>query len=294
MAITFRPGGAPITDRPKEGRSALLYGPPFSGKTSTLQYDPTIRVLLLDLDKNSGVLDSVGNVDILGVSTIGDIQNIRAAIPHGTVNIPGVGKIALNYDLYVIDSFTTLEEAVKEYVVSSEFAPTRAREIKGRFGAQTDWDDLQRIEVKEFRDWQRLTRSHGVNVLWIGHDMEAKESTDFKKVIHLRLQGKQAAPGVMGATDGVFYMVKHKLRPAKDKPEMMHYGIHTDNLQEGTVTYKAGARMPARDRMKFPELIWWPKWGEIFRQLGSTTIPEKVKPDESKPSDSGSDQKTSG
>lgn len=286
MGITFKKGGAPVTDKPKEGRSALLYGPPFSGKTSTLQYDKSIRVLLLDLDKNSGVLDSVDNVDILGVNSLEDIQKIREAIASGAgfVIIEGI-KIILDYDLYVIDSFTTLEEAIKN-IIPTTFAPNRNREIKGRFGAQMDWDDLQRMEVDEFRNWQKLTRNgdKSINVLWIGHDMEAKESTDFNQIIQLRLQGKYAAPGIMGATDGIFYMFKQKIKPAKDKPEIMGYGVYTDNQVLGNTTYKAGARMPARARLSMPDVIWFPKWGDVFRQLGATILPE-AKKDESKSSD---------
>ena len=298
MAITFRKGNAPATEKPKEGRSALLYGPPFSGKTSTLQYDKSIRVLLLDLDKNSGVLDSVDNVDVLGVNTLEDVQAIRLAIASGAgyIVIPGLpGRLVLDYDLYTIDSFTTLEEAIKN-VIPVTFAPKRKREIEGRFGAQTDWDDLQRMEVDEFRQWQKLTRNgdKSINVLWMGHDMEARESTEFNQIIQLRLQGKYAAPGIMGATDGIFYMFKQKVKPAKDKPEIMGYGVYTDNQVHGNTTYKAGARMPARERMRMPDVIWWPKWGDIFRQLGSTILPEKVNPDAPAPSNSETSEKTSG
>lgn len=280
MAITFSRGNAPVEGKVKVGRSSILYGPPFSGKTSTLQYDKTIRVLLIDLDKNSGVLVNEGNVDIIGIDSYEDLVKIREGVAAGKYVVGGQA-IPMDYDLYVIDSFTTLEERIKRYV-ALDLAPNRKREIAERFGAQTDWDDLQRTEVYEFREWHDLTRraNNPINVLWIGHDMLTPDSGDFTKQIQLRLQGKYAAPGIMGATDGIFYMIKGMIK-IKDK-DVMGYGVYTnDTSTKDGVTYKAGARVPARERLQMPNVIWFPKWGEVYRTLGATNLPE-VKKDEQK------------
>lgn len=268
MAITFKPGGAAITgNKSKEGRSVVLYGPPFSGKTSTLQYDPSVRTLLIDLDKNSSVLEESANVTIIGCDTYQEYLDIKEGVRAGKYKVPGGPEIPMNYDLYVIDSFTRFEELIKEYVVEI-YAPKRNREIKGKFGAQTDWDDLQRIEIEEVRDWQAMTRrsANSVNILWIGHDMEARTSDEFNKTLQLRLQGKYAAPGIMGAVDAVFYMYKAK----NEQTGQMGFGIYT--MDKGPV--KAEARLPVKKRLQMPELIWFPKWGAIYRQLGATNLPE--------------------
>lgn len=274
MAITFKPGKQRVHEpealKP-EGRSAILYGPPFSGKTSTLQYDKSIRVLLLDFDKNSGVIASEENVDILGLDSMEDYLTVKEGIKNGKGKIGGV-DVVFDYDLYVVDSFTRFEELIKRYV-ATVYAPNRKREIADKFGAQTDWQDLQDREVEEVREWQTMTRSpkNPVNILWIGHDMESKDSSDFAKKIQLRLQGKYAAPGIMSAVDAVFYMAKI---PNPDKASTVRnvYGVYTIDLTVGNVTYKADMRVPARERMQLPDFIKYPKWGEVYGLIGATNL----------------------
>lgn len=272
MAVTFKPGGQAPEERVyKEGRSAVLYGPPLSGKTSTLQYDASIRVLLIDLDKNSSVLEDSNNVDVIGCGSYTDYISIKEGVRSGSYTIPGGPTIKMDYDLYAIDSFTRFEETIKEYV-ATEYAPERRREIKNKFGAQTDWQDLQDHEVREVRDWQSMTRrSDGkpVNVLWIGHDMDAVGSDEFNKKLQLRLQGKYAAPGIMGAVDAVFYMSKF---PNEKNPQQLLFGIHT--LDSGAI--QAEVRLPVKKRLNLPRFMLFPKWGEIFRLIGATNLPEVV------------------
>ena len=140
--ITFKPGKSdtdkPIA-KPPVGRSIVLYGPPFSGKTSSLQYDPSLRYAVLDFDKNTSVIEHMENVDIFGIGDWEEFLAVKEGIEKGTLNLGGQA-IPMNYDVYVIDSFTSMEEKIKAWVVNV-YAPNRSREIKGKFGAQTDWAD---------------------------------------------------------------------------------------------------------------------------------------------------------
>lgn len=267
MGITFKKGleqGEKAKEK-KEGKSAVLYGPPIGGKTSTLQYDKSIRVLLIDADMNSSVLSKSENVDIIGCPTYQDYEKIRDGVASGSLKLDGE-TIPMDYDLYVIDSFTRFEELIKTWV-ATVYAPNRKREIKDKFGAQTDWQDLQDEEVRQVRFWQALTRrdENPINILWIGHDMEVAGS-EFDTVIQLRLQGKYAGPGIMGAVDGLFYMVKQW----SEKHDRYLYGIAT--LDQGKA--RAQVRLPIEDRNEMPKYIWFPKWGNVFRQMGATNLPE--------------------
>lgn len=270
MAITFKQGGeAAKKDAPKraEGRSALLYGPPFSGKTSTLQNDPSVRTLLIDFDKNSGVLARASNVDVLGVSSYDEYLSVKEGVRSGKLNLGGQA-VTMDYDLYCVDSLTSFEESIKSYVVTS-YAPERRREIKTKFGAQTDWADLQDHEVGEIRDWQQMTRraNNPINILWLGHDMESKDSSEFLKKMQVRLQGKYASPGIMSAVDALLYMTK-VVNPKN--PDELAFGIYTMDTQlSQTVTLQAAARVPVEERKALPKVIWNPKWGEVFKMLGA-------------------------
>lgn len=290
MGITFKQGGAVGVSNTKEGRSAVLYGAPFSGKTSTLQYDKSIKIALIDFDKNSGVVANEGNVTIFGVESYEDLVMIREGVAAGVLKVGGQA-IKMDFDLYAIDSFTSYEEAVKRYI-AGVYAKDRKREIATKFGAQSDWQDLQDHEVKEVREWQKLTRrpNNPINVLWIGHDMEALGSNDFAKKIQIRLQGKYAAPGIMSAVDAVFYMIK---TPDPKDASKLYFGVYTMDQTQGGTTYQAAARIPVKERLAMPAIIWWPKWGEIYRQIGATNIAGGAK-HESAASDTGASEKTSG
>lgn len=260
MAVTFKRGGMTEEHKKAVGRSIVLYGPPFSGKTSSLQYDPTVRTLLIDLDKNSSVIEECGHVDILGVSTFQEYLDVKEGVRAGKMMWYGQ-EIIMDYDLYVVDSFTSFEEAIKEWVVET-YVPERKREVKARFGVQSDWQDLQKTEVEEVRDWKEMTRREvsPINIIWIGHDMADPNVEDYQKRLQLRLQGKYAAPGIMSAVDACFYMLK----AANDQGQTV-FGIYT--MDEGAI--KAEARLPVAKRLEMPKVIWWPKWGEILATLGA-------------------------
>lgn len=265
--VSFKKGGTQSKNAGPVGRSVLLYGPPFSGKTTSLQYDPSLRYLIIDFDKNTSVVEHLENVDIVSVNSLEDFEKVTEGVRSGTYMLGGQA-ITMDYDLYIIDSFTSMEEKIKDWVANI-YAPDRKREIKGKFGAQTDWADLQDKEIRTVRDWQEMTRRDGtpVNVLWIGHDMEMTNETDFSTKLQLRLQGKYAAPGIMSAVDACFYMLKMK----NEATGNMGFGIVT--MDKGAI--RAEARLPVDKRLKMPEVIWHPKWGEVLRTLGATNLKEK-------------------
>lgn len=240
-----------------EGRSIVLYGAPFVGKT-TLLADPNVKVLLCDLDHNTSPLDNADNVTIFPVETFEDYLEFKKSVNRGYFEIDGQKIPCNDFDLIAIDSFTRFEELVKSYVVRV-FAPNRSREIKTKFGAQSDWQDLQDIEVREVRDWQTMTRSHGFNVMWIGHDMHVTDDLT-KQVarIQLALQGKYASNRIMSAVDAVMYMQKI------EKDGKIIRGVYTQ--QFGIV--QADARLPVEKREKLPTFVPNPELGKLLTFLG--------------------------
>lgn len=251
----------------KLGASAVLYGPPLVGKTSTLINDTEWRVLVIDLDKNSGVIAGAPNVTIVGVDTFEEYLSVKEGVFNGVWKIPGTDEeMVMDYDMYVIDSFTTMEEKIKQWVANT-YAPNRKREIQGKFGAQTDWQDLQDREIQEVRDWQAMTKraNNPINVLWIGHDMDVTDEMGQVVTTRLMLQGRYAAPRIASAVDGMFYMFKQQ---DPKNPNVVHRGIFT--IDQGKV--HADARVPAPRRKKLPSVIWYPKWSQIFRFLNHEDV----------------------
>lgn len=260
-----------------EGRSIVVYGPPFVGKTTSLA-DPDVRVLLADMDHNTSPLDDATNVDIFPIDSYEEYLVFKESVERGYFTIDkqgkfvsqGVQKIELQqYDIIAFDSFTRFEELIKRYV-ATVYAPNRKREISDKFGAQTDWDDLQTIEVQQVRDWQALTRTKGFNVFWIGHDMSMKENPNAENMvtgIRLALQGKYAAPRIMGAVDAVVYFAKIS-QPNKDNPKQTDIvrGMYTQ--QHGVI--QADARLSVAKREKLPTFYPNPKWSKILPYLGYT------------------------
>jgi len=242
----------------KRGYSAVLYGPPMVGKTTTLHDDPSWRVCLIDLDKNSTTVEESENVTIIGVDTFEEYLSVKEGVHNGVWKFPG-GELKMDFDLYAIDSFTTMEEKIKDYIVRV-FAPNRRREIPSKFGAQSDWGDLQDIEIREVRDWQAMTKrdKNPINVLWIGHDNLVKNDMGQIIATELLLQGNYAAPRIFSAVDAVFYMFK------KEKDGKVGRGIFT--IDQGI--YKADARIAIQRRGELPPVIWNPKWSKIFSILG--------------------------
>jgi hypothetical protein len=256
MAFTVRKPGDKTAAK-KTGKSVVLYGPPMVGKTSTLDGDPKFRICLVDMDKNSSVVEESPNVTIIGCDTFEDYLAVKAGVRDGVFKYPG-GELKMDFDLYAVDSFTTMEEKIKRYVVDA-YAPNRKREISSKFGAQSDWGDMQDIEIQEVRDWQAMTKraENPVNVLWIGHDTGVVNEMGQTVATQLMLQGKYAAPRIGSAVDAMFYMFK------AEKDGKVYRGIYT--LDSGI--YKADARIPVARRGDLPQVVWNPKWSEIFKIL---------------------------
>jgi hypothetical protein len=228
-----------------EGRSIVLYAPPFAGKTTYLA-DPEVKVLLADMDHNTSPLDDADNVTIFPIDSFEDYLEFKTSVQRGYFQIDGEKIPCKDYDVIALDSFTRFEELIKKYV-ATKYAPNRKREIEGKFGAQTDWDDLQSREVAEVREWQAMTRSQGFNVLWIGHDMAINDSlTGQVARIQLALQGKYASARIMSAVDAVMYLHKYE-----DKDKTIKRVIYTQNF--GAV--QADARLPVEKRAKLPSAL---------------------------------------
>lgn len=259
MAVTLK------TETPeRRGYSAVLYGPPLVGKTTTLALDPNFKVGLIDLDKNSTTVEESGNVTIFGCDDFSDYLAVKEGARAGSMKI-GNQTVKMDFDLYAIDSFTTMEERIKRYVVD-KFAPNRKREIASKFGAQTDWADLQDLEIAEVRDWQAMTKraSNPINVLWIGHDNLVLDSLTGQAVAtELLLQGKYAAPRIISAVDAMFYMIK---QPDTKVKGVVHRGIYT--IDQGIV--RADARIAIQRRSELKSSYWDSniKWSEIFGAMG--------------------------
>lgn len=262
MAFEVRKPGETLKDNAKRGYSAVLYGPPLVGKTTTLDAVsdefPDFKICLIDLDKNATTVEESENVTIIGCDTFEDYQAVKAGANTGILKYPG-GELKMDFDLYVIDSFTTLEEKIKSWVPRS-FAPKRAREIENRFGAQSDWEDLQRTEVNEVRDWQAMTKrvNNPLNVLWIGHDTVINNDMGQAFKTELMLQGKYAAPRIASAVDAMFYMFKTV------KDGVVYRGMYT--IDSGI--FKAEARIAIGRRDDLPSVVWNPCWADVFSILG--------------------------
>jgi hypothetical protein len=257
MAFVVKKPGDEVKQE-RRGYSAVLYGPPMVGKTTTLHDDSDWRVCLIDLDKNSTTVEESENVTIIGVDTFDEYLSVKQGVNTGTWKYPG-GELKMDFDMYAIDSFTTLEEKIKRYVVE-KYAPNRRREIQSKFGAQSDWGDLQDIEIGEVRDWQAMTKRavNPVNVLWIGHDNIVKNDMGQASATELLLQGNYAAPRIASAVDAMFYMFK------MEKDGKIGRGIYT--IDKGI--YKADARIAIERKGDIPSVIWFPKWSKIFPMLG--------------------------
>jgi hypothetical protein len=251
-----------------EGRSLILYGPPYAGKTASLA-DPDCKVLLGDMDHNTSPLDDADNVTIFSIDTYENYEEFRESVRRGYFLIDKV-KIPLEqFDIIALDSFTRFEELIKKYVLTT-FAPNRKRELTTKFGAKSDWQDLQDIEVREARDWQAMTRTHGFCVLWLGHDMNVYGDPNVETRVtrvQLALQGKYASSRIMGAVDGVLYFDKfEKNVPTKEDPKAKTIirGVYTQ--QSGNI--QSDVRLTIDKRDKLPSFYPNPKWSKILPYLG--------------------------
>lgn len=253
-------GDEPDKTRP-EGRQVVCYGAPFVGKTTSLA-DPDIKVLLCDMDHNTSPLDDASNVTIFPINSFEEYQTFKEAVHRGYFEINKKKISTTDFDVIAFDSFTRFEELIKSWV-PRVYAPKRSREIDTKFGAQSDWEDLQNREVQEIRDWQAMTRTHGFCVIWLGHDMTMiNDATKKAQRIQLALQGKYASPRIMSAVDAVVYMAKEEVM--KDNKKTLVRGIYTQ--QQGII--QADVRLTLEKRAKLAEFIPTVKWSKILPFLG--------------------------
>jgi len=157
----------------KEGFHGILYGKPKVGKTSTAD-DPKFKTLLIDMEGGSAVLSQAKNVDRIAVDNFKDFIEITDSVKRGYFQI-GNEKVKCDYDLYVIDSISALQELIKEYV-ATVYAPSRRREISSKFGAMADWGDLRDLITRTTKAWHQLTKRNddSIHCLWIRQSKHAK------------------------------------------------------------------------------------------------------------------------
>lgn len=247
----------------KEGFDGILYGPPKSGKTSTLD-DDHLKVLLIDMEGGSSVLSHATNVKRLNIPAIHKaLQQKNPTITKFEV-LQGIwadieaGKFK-GFDLIASDSFTNFETIVKDYVVA-KYAPKRSREIAEKFGAQSDWGDLRSLILGFVEAIHSRTKAgaDSINHLWLAHSLETKnEITKQPDPTKIMLQGSTTADVVMSIVDGLFYMV------TKEADGEVKRGVYAQ--PNGNIV--AATRQSKREK-PLPKFIQDPKWSVILYKLG--------------------------
>lgn len=243
----------------KEGFCGILYGKPKTGKTSTAD-DPKFKTLLIDMEGGSAVLQNATNVDRIAVDDFKDFVEITESVKRGYFMIDNQ-KVPCDYDLYMIDSISVLQELVKVYV-ATVYAPSRRREITGKFGAQADWGDLRDIMIRTSKAWHQMTKrgEDSIHVMWVAHVQEIKDETTEQTVgTKIQLQGSATADVIMSQVDGNFFMAKTVNKDTKE----VEYGILTDKAG----IFDAGYRAP-KNAERLPTFIPNPVWSDIFEKLG--------------------------
>lgn len=89
----------------KPSHTYLIYGKPGVGKTSTMKYAEG-RVLILDVDRLSGVLAGTDNVDIAYIDNIGTFDSWNRTVADLVSNHSG------EYDWIVLDNLSELERCI--------------------------------------------------------------------------------------------------------------------------------------------------------------------------------------
>ena len=242
-----------------EGFHGILYGKPKVGKTSTAD-DPNFKTLLIDMEGGSAVLSQAKNVDRIQVEDFKDFIEITDSVKRGYFQI-GNDKVKCDYDLYVIDSISALQELIKNYIAVS-YAPSRRREINSKFGAMADWGDLRDLITRTTKAWHQLTKrgEDSVHVMWIAHEQVIKdETTEQASGTKIQLQGKDTADVVMAHVDGIFYMFNKQNKDTKE----LERGV----LTQTTGIYQAGVRQSKHSKPLDNPIIS-PIWSDIFSKLG--------------------------
>ena len=243
----------------REGFHGILYGKPKVGKTSTAD-DPKFKTLLIDMEGGSAVLSQAKKVDRVAVDKFEDFIEITESVKRGYFQI-GNDKVKCDYDLYIIDSISALQELIKTYV-ATVYAPSRRREINGKFGAMADWGDLRDIITRTTKAWHQLTKRNeeSIHVMWVAHEQVIKdENTEQAVGTKVQLQGKDTADIVMAHVDGIFYMFNRQNKDTKE----LERGVLTQ--QAGI--YAAGVRQ-SKHSTPIESVILNPVWSDIFTKLG--------------------------
>jgi hypothetical protein len=258
-----------------EGKSILVYGPPKTGKTYALD-DPNLNVHILDFDGGSAVLEGAPNVTIWELTQ--DLASVEKKEDHpfwiygqlkegfrrGYIDIAGERIDLRDVDIVAIDSFSRFQDIVKDWV-SHFYAANRKREIEKRFGAMSDWGDLQDIEIFETKDWHTMTKrgDKSLNVMWIAHN-DYEQENNVNVSTKIALQGKYAPMQIMSVMDLVCFSFKVAL-PSKADPNKteLRYGIYTQTtgINQAEVRYN-------RRSNRLPSAIPDPKWSKILKHLG--------------------------
>jgi phage nucleotide-binding protein len=243
----------------KEGFHGIVYGKPKVGKTSTAD-DPKFKTLLIDMEGGSAVLSQAKNVDRIAVEDFKDFVEITESVKRGYFQI-GNDKVPCDYDLYVIDSISALQELIKVYV-ATVYAPSRRREINSKFGAMADWGDLRDLITRTTKAWHQLTKrgEDSIHVMWIAHEQVIKdETTEQASGTKIQLQGKDTADIVMAHVDGIFYMFNRQNKDTKE----LERGV----LTQTAGIYAAGVRQSKHAKGIDPIIIN-PVWSDVFANLG--------------------------
>ena len=256
----------------ESGIHSILYGPPKSGKTTTLD-DENMKVLLLDMEGGDSVLEGSPNVDIVRIKSIEQLNAYLSLIEQGKwINFDG--QLApLEHGLIAADSITALCDLVKDYVVRV-IAPNRQREIKDtnlppvqRFGAQSDWGNFGTIIVDLVKYVHTLTKrgSKSINFKWIAHRDNKYENPNAETMVtgtQIKMQGS-SVPIVMSVVDAIFYMSSGEIKNPKTNEVGTYYWVQTETIG---IT-EAGVRQSKRSE-KLPKKIFNPVWSEIYEKLG--------------------------
>lgn len=270
-AVTM--GGFEITAPAEavEGAHIILYGPPKSGKTSTLD-DPEMKVLHIDLEGGSAVLAGGENVRRIDVPEEARKKNIHQfEVVVGVIKAVESGAIK-GFDMYALDSLTQLETVIKDYI-ATKYAPNRKRGETKTFGdsAQADWGNLKDLITITLKRIHALTKRGPNSVHWIdiAHVGQTKDPvTEQVIATKIQLQGGNTAEVVMSIVDGIFYMYnKSRTITPEDggKPKV--------EVERGIITkpmgiFQAGVRESKHKTDHLPPVIQSPVWSDIFKQMG--------------------------
>lgn len=194
-------------DVPAQNKFALLvYGQEKSGKT-TMVGQGTLRTLVLDLEGGTHVLSDRDNVDIVPIKDYAELRSVAVELK----------SVVKDYDVIVLDSTTRLQEYCKDYVVKT-LVPNRSREVKGRFGAQSDWGDLSNLMTSILTYlYDEFVKTNLCNLVIIGHsDYEYSEVTEKPMRTKLMLQGSRTGSIISSLVDGVLFQTRNINKDTKE------------------------------------------------------------------------------